>query len=187
MLISKGALNTLVQVTSVDVPTRVLTFADNDSLRLNQSGAERGNLIALNAADPVDAPAATRISRLRMITYYLDNITDSAHPRLVSPGQQRPSTTFDNTLGTAVAIDALDLQFAFDISNGTGNPGDVEMTGVTWSVAARATPTPARERRFARSTSCSVAVAGRAGDHLPSNTLESQVSLRAMAFVDRYR
>ena len=42
MMISKGSVNTLVQVTAVDDVTRVLTFADGDSLRLNQSGAEKG-------------------------------------------------------------------------------------------------------------------------------------------------
>ncbi len=43
MLISKGSVNTLVQVTNdVDAATRRLQFADGDSLLLNQSdGGER--------------------------------------------------------------------------------------------------------------------------------------------------
>ena len=44
MLISKGSFNTLVQVTAVDAGARRLTFADGDSLNLNQSGAAAGNL-----------------------------------------------------------------------------------------------------------------------------------------------
>ena len=39
MMISKGSFNTLVQVTAVDAAARRLTFADGDSLNLNQSGA----------------------------------------------------------------------------------------------------------------------------------------------------
>ena len=110
----------------------MLTFADGDSLRLNQAARRTATLPALNAEDPVDdrrrrAPT-TRISRVRMITYYLDAVTDPEHPRLVRRVNNGDPMTFDNTLGTAVAIDAVDLQFAYDISNGTGNPGDVEMT-----------------------------------------------------------
>ena len=49
MMITKGSLTTLVQVTAVDTATRRLTFANGDSLNLNQSGAAAGNLPALNA------------------------------------------------------------------------------------------------------------------------------------------
>ena len=63
-----------------------------------------------------------------MITYYLDAATDPEHPRLVRRVNNGDPSTFDNTLGTAVAIDVVDLQFTYDISNGTGNPGNVEMT-----------------------------------------------------------
>ena len=60
MLISKGSVNTLVQVTDVDPDTRILKFEDGDSLRLNQSQAANGTLVALNAQDPVDDPDTER-------------------------------------------------------------------------------------------------------------------------------
>ena len=190
MLISKGSINALVQVTAVDVPGRRLTFADGDSMRLNQSDAETGTLPALNAADPVDAPASTRISRLRMITYYLDATTEPARPRLVRRVNNGHETSFDNTLGTAVAIDVRNLQFAYDISNGAGNPGNVEMvTGDM--VAGGACGAAACARTQIRKVN--VTLMSRSPQQLAartsflSNTLESQVSLRAMAFVDRYR
>ncbi len=64
-----------------------------------------------------------------MITYYLDDSgSDVDHPRLVRRVNNGDPRTFDNTLGTAVAIDAVDLQFTYDISNGASNPGGVEMT-----------------------------------------------------------
>jgi prepilin-type N-terminal cleavage/methylation domain-containing protein len=117
MMISKGSLNTLVQVTAVNVGTRVLTFASGDSLRLNQPTAAQGNLAALNAAVPANDPTAVNVTRLRMITYYLDTTIDANHPRLVRRINNGHPTTFNNTLGTAVAIDTENLQFTYDINN----------------------------------------------------------------------
>lgn len=190
MLISKGSFNTLVQVTAIDVPARQLTFADGDSLRLNQVDAEAGTLKALNAEDPVSDPASTRISRIRMITYYLDATTDAAHPRLVRRVNNGHATTFDNTLGTAVAIDVLNLQFAYDISNGTGNPGNVEMVAADMTTSGACTPNACGQTQIRK---VNVVLMSRSPQQIAartsflSNTLESQVSLRAMAFVDRYR
>lgn len=190
MLISKGSFNTLVQVTEVDVPARRLTFADGDSMRLNQSLAESGTLVALNAQEPVNAAASTRISRLRLITYYLDATTDAAHPRLVRRVNNGHPTSFDNTLGTAVAIDVRNLQFSYDVSNGTGNPGNVEMVAADM-VAGGACGAAACARTQIRKVNVMLMSQSphqtAAQTSFLSNTLESQVSLRAMAFVDRYR
>lgn len=187
MLIKKLSFNTLVQVTAVDTVTRVLTFADGDSLRLNQSGAEEGNLTALNAEDPVDDETATTISRMRMITYYIDSTTDPEHPRLVRRVNNGDPGTFDNNLGTAVAIDAVNLQFSYDISNGTTNPGGVEMNADDLSTIGACSPAACAETQIRK---VNILLQSRAPDRKNSyfeNVLESQVSLRAMAFVDRYR
>ena len=58
MLISKGSFNTLVQVTDVDADARTLTFADGDSLRLNQSAMAANGTLA--GAQP-EAPSTTRV------------------------------------------------------------------------------------------------------------------------------
>jgi len=189
MMVSKGSFNTLVQVTAVDAGSRLLTFADGDSLRLNQSGAEAGNLTSLNDQAPADDPSATRLTRVRMITYYLDN-TDTIHPRLVRRVNNGSATTFSNTSGTAVALDATDLQFAFDISNGSGNPGDVEMVAGDLAGSGACTPNPCSPTQIRK---VNVTLTGRSASKVPPrlvymyNTLESQVSLRGMAFVDKYR
>ena len=52
MMIWKGTFTTLVQVTSVNTAGRVLTFANGDSLNLNQTAAAAGNLTYLNAQAP---------------------------------------------------------------------------------------------------------------------------------------
>lgn len=190
MLISKGSFNTLVQVTAVDAGARRLTFANGDSLNLNQSGAADGNLPALNAEAPVNSAAATRISRIRMISYYLENATDPEHPRLVRRINNGDAMVFDNLKGTAVALDAVDLQFAFDIVNGTNNPGDVEMVSADLVGTGACAPNPCGRTQVRK---VNVTVTGQSQNRVPPrntflhNTLESQVSFRGMAFVDQYR
>ncbi len=191
MLISKGSFNTLVQVTDLDANARTLTFADGDSLRLNQSAtAANGTLAALNAEAPVDDASATRISRMRLITYYLDDTVDSAHPRLVRRVNNGDAVQFDNTLGTAVVMDAIDLQFTYDISNGSGNPGGVEMSALDLGVGGSCAPSACAETQIRK---VNVRLQSRTPNpqslstNFLTNTLASQVSLRAMAFVDRYR
>ncbi len=74
-----------------------------------------------------------------MISYYLE-ATDPLAPEAGPARQQRSSTTFDNTLGTAVAVDATNLQLAYDINNGAGNPGDVEMVAADLTTGGACTP-----------------------------------------------
>jgi len=99
-------------------------------------------------------------------------------------------TSFDNTLGTTVAFDVPDLQFSFDISNGTGNPGNVEMTATDLSGSGACAPDPCGSTQIRK---VNVEATGRSQNRLPPantyfhNTLKSQVSLRGMAFVDKYR
>jgi hypothetical protein len=189
MLISKGSSNTLVQVTDINADTRVLEFADGDSLRLNQSGAEFGNLPALNAEEPADDVTNMRISRIRMITYYLDN-TDTAHPRLVRRINAGDPGVFDNTLGTAVALDVIDLQFTYDISNGAGNPGGVEMNEDDLGTTGSCAPSACAEtqiRKINLRLRSRPPNANTTATRMINNLLETQVSLRAMAFVDRYQ
>lgn len=190
MMVKKGSTTTLLQVTGVNTGTRVLTFANGDSLNLNQSGASAGTLAALNATAPANTPSATVITRIRMITYYLDATIDAAHPRLVRRINNGHPTTFNNNLGTAVAFDVEALQFTWDINNGTTNPGNVRMTAADLTTAGACSPDPcaltgirkanisltARNRNVRSRTSQPV-----------RNALQSEVALRGMAFVDRYR
>ena len=52
----------------------------------------------------------TNITRMRMITYYLDATIDARHPRLGRRINNGHPTTFNNTLGTAVAMDVENMQ-----------------------------------------------------------------------------
>jgi hypothetical protein len=190
MMISKGSTTTLVQVTGVNTGSRVLTFADADSLNVNQSNAAAGNLKALNAADPANSPANTRISRIRMITYYLDTATDAAHPRLVRRINNGNPTSFDNTLGTAIATDVDYLKFTFDLNDGVTNPAGVAMTATDMAGGGACGTNPCSPTQVRK---VNVTLGGRsAHQDLQSsrnlrNTLTSQVAFRGMAFVDEYR
>lgn len=189
MMIKKGSVNTLVQVTNVDYAARRLDFADGDSLRLNQSAAESGTLKALNAEEPASDPSAMLISRIRMISYYLDISSNTDHPRLVRRINNGRAVGFSNTLGTAVATDVIDLQFTYDISNGDGNPSAIMMSPTDLTTDGACDPeacarTQIRKVNLLLTSRSPNQVASRTA--FLSNTLQSQVSLRAMAFVDRY-
>ena len=190
MMVLKGGLSILLQVTDVDLDARRLTFADGDSLNLNQSLAQNGTLTALNAAPPVNTPASTNVSRVRMVTYYVDATIDPNHPRLVRRINNGDPMEFDNESGTAVALDIENLQFTYDISNGTNNPGNVEMTNTHQTVVGACTPAPCAATQIRK---VNVMLTGRSMNAVNTNlrvfrnTLQSQISLRGMAFVDEYR
>jgi hypothetical protein len=190
MMVMKGSLAVLLEVTDVDLNTRRLTFANGDALNLNQSAAAQGNLPALNAAAPANSAAHTNVSRVRMITYYLDATTDPIHPRLTRRINNGDPRHFDNNLGTAVAMDVENLQFTFDISNGTNNPGNVEMTATDRGNGGACAPAACAATQIRK---VNVMLTGRSSNAVNHNlrsfrnTLQSQVSLRGMAFVDEYR
>ncbi|MGE3179727.1 MAG: type II secretion system protein J [Vicinamibacterales bacterium] len=190
MMLQKGSVTTLVQVTHVDLPNRRLTFADGDSLNLNQSAAAAGNLTALNAAEPANTASAANISRVRMVSYYIDADTDPQHPRLVRRINNGHQTTFDNTLGNAVGMDIENLQFSFDLVDGIGNPANVRMDAADRAGTGRCAPELCVETQIRK---VNIALTGRSQNAVNStsrmfrNTLSSQVSFRGMAFVDEYR
>jgi hypothetical protein len=181
-------VTTLVQVTAVDTASRRLTFAVDDSLRLNQPAAAAGNLTALNATAPANSPPNTSATRVRMVTYYIDN-TLPDHPRLVRRINNGHPTNFDNALGTAVAMDIENLQISYDLADGAGNPADVRFTAADLNGTGRCAPDPCSTTQIRK---VNVVLTGRSRQQAKStkqffrNTLASQVSFRGMAFVDEY-
>jgi len=191
LMLEKGSVTTFVQVTGVDYGTRRITFANGDSLNVNQSGAAAGNLPALNAAAPANSAAATNITRIRMISYYIDATTEPRHPRLVRRINNGDPATFNNALGTAVAMDIENFQLSYDISNGTNNPGNVKMLPADLLPSGACNPVACAATQIRK---VNIALSGRnrnLGNNNRAlalrNTLQSQVALRGMAFVDRFR
>ncbi len=198
MLSRGGTNNTLVEVTRVAGQT--VSFDAGDSLNLNQSGAAAGNaafLYNLGGAAPDDEPnppAAPTIdtdaSRIRMISYYIDGATDPRHPRLVRRINNGDPLDFDNTLGTAVAFDVENLQITYDLANSSTNPANVRMVAADLEGTGVCAPDECHENQI-RKVNVLLAVRSRSAiknaQSFLRNRLLTQVSLRSMAFRDRYQ
>ncbi len=195
IMLSKGSNSSLVQVTSVN--GQQLFFADGDSLNLNQSAAPSGTLAQLRAFAPVDsnpvAPAvfvATTATRIRMISYYLDVTTDPLRPRLIRRSNNGHPTDFDNSLGVVVAFDVENLQISYDLADGVANPTNVRMDDADLDGTGACAPRVCSPNQIRK---INLLLSGRSRLPLRStrqffhNTLVTQVSLRSLAFVDRYR
>jgi hypothetical protein len=190
LMLEKGSYTTLVQITDLDFPNRRVTFANGDSLKLNQTGAAAGNAKAVRTAAPPDTgnPIPTTATRVRMITYYLDTSV-AGHPRLVRRVNNGHHLTFDNSKGTAVAIDMENLQFTYDVVDGVNNPSNVRFVTADYTSSGACNPSPCSQAQIRK---VNVVLTGRSPNPLPGkttvfrNTLTSQVSLRGMAFVDEY-
>jgi prepilin-type N-terminal cleavage/methylation domain-containing protein len=194
MMLTKGSLSTLVQVTRR--AAQVVFFEANDSLNLNQTAAAAGTLTKLNAADPANAGATaaqavqqTQVTRIRMITYYIDTTTNSSRPRLVRRMNNGDPTTFNNLSGTAVAFDVENLIISYDIANGVTNPADIRMTATDLLTTGSCAPQACSPNQIRK---VNIMLAGRSSAQFSPlrqplrNVLTSQISLRSLAFVDKY-
>jgi hypothetical protein len=125
-----------------------------------------------------------------MISYYLDVTTDPVHPRLVRRMGNGSATVFDNTLGTAVAFDVEDLQITYDLADGVTNPTNVRMTVNDRNGTGRCAPancSPNQIRKINVLLGARSRLTAKGSQQFLRNRLLTQVSLRSLAFVDRYR
>jgi prepilin-type N-terminal cleavage/methylation domain-containing protein len=194
MLVKRGtSLSTLVQVTRV--VGQQIFFEANDSLNLNQGLGVDGTAPELRVAAPNDVQDATGVvptiaSRIRMISYYVDATTDPARPRLIRRIGNGDPTTFDNTLGTAVAFDIESLRLTYDLVDGVNNPAAVRFVQADLDGTGACSPDPCSPNNVRKVT---VTLLGRSKQPMKHtqaffrNSLITQVSLRSLAFVDRYR
>jgi hypothetical protein len=211
IMLTKGSLSALVEVTSV--AGQVVNFAANDPLNLNQAAGVEGSvgdfrrtapgIIAPAVTEGIDPAKATLTSvatRIRMITYYIDATTDPTRPRLVRrmnnnvcAGNPPPvgcnAAAFNNTLGTAVAFDVENLTFSFDLVDDVANPVNVRLTAADLAPGGACGAIACDPQRIRK---VNVLLAARARRPMRvtrqifRNSLFSQVSLRSLAFVDRY-
>jgi type II secretory pathway pseudopilin PulG len=194
IMLMKGSATTLVQITALD-GVQTATFAANDSLNLNQTAPSNGTLNALVAVAPADSCTATNYqpttaTRIRMITYYIDSVTDPSRPRLVRRVNNGSATTYDNSGGTALAFDVDNLQISYDLVDGVNNPAEVKFTAADLGGTGRCAPDPCSPNQIRK---INITLSGRSRTpqrqtkQYLRNTLTTQVSLRSMSFIDRYR
>ena len=166
ILFSGAGGNAMQTVTAVAGQTA--TFAAGDPLNLNQRGAANGSIMALKAGAAFPPTTATRVI---LVSYYIDTVTDPTWPRLVR--QVNAGTQ------PAVALGVENLQFSFDLVDGLTNPANQK--------------TPPASNSANQIRKVNTFLSGRSQDIDPTtnaffrNTMASQVSLRSLSFVDRYR
>jgi hypothetical protein len=125
-----------------------------------------------------------------MISYYIDVVTDPQHPRLVRRINNGNAVTFDNTLGTAVSFDIDNLQITYDLADGSVNPANVRMTDADLQGTGACAPAACSPNQIRKAN---LMLSGRSRNPMRGtrqffrNRLFTQVSLRSLAFVDRYR
>ncbi len=161
--------NALQMVTTTPT-SQVVQFADGDAMRMNQRGASQGTLLNLKDSDTGTFPQTTAL-RVFMISYFVDQPDGSDLPRLV-----RRVNMGDKL---AIAMGVENLQVTYDLVDGTTNPTNVQdvPTGnsanqirkVNLFLAARSQDPDPQTREFFR------------------NSMATQVGLRSLSFVDRYR
>lgn len=191
IMLTKGSLSALAQVTRVT--GQHVSFDVGDSLNLNQPDAEQGTVKWIRDAEPTGMSAgffATTATRIRMISYYLDAVTDPQRPRLVRRINNGHETSFDNELGTAVAFDIENLQFTYDLADGVTNPSNIRMVAADLTGTGGCAPNECSPNQIRK---LNLFIAARSSSPLSAtrqffrNALVTQVSLRSLAFVDRYR
>jgi prepilin-type N-terminal cleavage/methylation domain-containing protein len=165
ILLSNGAY-ALGEVTAVS--NNSLTFADNDALNLNQSGAGiTSNIRALNNGSHLIGV------RLFVVTYYLTVPGNGQSPRLMRQVNGRTPVP--------VADNIINLQFAYDLFNSNTNALDPNQ--------ADPLSFPSDSLGLIQKVNISVmgqSLANSAKD-AQNMRLATSVSARDMAFFDRYK
>ena len=166
--------NVIQTVTAVSGQT--LTFATGDPFNLNGRTDPQGTIkqIQNTGCTSSSTTAAcyppTTATRIWMISYYLDNITDPSHVRLVR------RVNFND--GQPIGETLENMQFTYNFVDGSTNPAnqttvpsgfsESEIRAVNVFLGARSNYSDMQQSRYIRSN------------------LQTQVSLRSMAYRSRY-
>jgi len=169
ILFVNGMGNTIQMVTGVNLGAQQVNFAAGDPMGLNQRAAERGSMTDLQSTPGVYPP--TTATRLLMISYYIDSLTDPGLPRLVRQVGLGPQL--------AIAMGLENIQITFDLVDGVLNPTNIEtpiapnsphqIRKINLFLSARSQDRNANSRDFMR------------------NSMATQVGLRSLSYTDRYR
>ncbi len=189
MMFTKGSGSALAYVTAVN-GGQSFTFGTGDPMHLNQFAAVlNGTVDDLATAAPTAANSAN-VSRVRMITYYLDNTLDPTTPRLIRHMNWGDPLAAVNRRGQTVAFSVENLQFTYDMLDGVTNPSNVRMVAADLTNGGACAPNPCSPNQIRK---VNLFLAGRSAQRFSEtnrffrSTLSTQVSLRSLALVDRYR
>jgi prepilin-type N-terminal cleavage/methylation domain-containing protein len=195
MMFAKGSASALVYVTAATaVPAaggnQTFTFAAGDPMNLNQTAVVlNGTVDDLATTAPTAANSAT-VSRIRMITYYLDNTIDPTTPRLMRQMNWGDPLVAVNLRARTVAFALENLRFTYDMLDGVTNPSNVSMVAADLTAAGACAPNPCSPNQIRK---VNIFTSGRSAQPFSTtrrffrNSLTTQVSLRSLALVDRYK
>jgi len=171
ILFSNALGNAMRMITSFPTsnPQQKVTLAPGDPLVLNQTSAAQGSLQNLSTAPNVFPP--TTATRVVMVTYYIDTTTDPTLPRLIRRVNAGSSL--------AIALGVENLQLTYDLVDGVLNPSNVD--------------TPAAANSPHQIRKVNLFLSARSLDRMPRttsfyrNSVATQIGLRSLSFVDRYK
>jgi len=169
---------TLVCVTGISLGSNSLTFASGDAFGLNgRNNIDAGGTIKQLETSPGCGGAnscfpETLATRVWMISYYLDNVTSPPWVRLIRAVNFETQAPVGETLEN--------LQFTYNFVDGVTNPSNQ--------------PTVPTGNSESQIRSVNIYLAARSSYNLQQgthasyarNNLMTQVSLRSLAYVDRY-
>ena len=204
MMLQRNGLSTLLYVSGVNGPAQTINFTAGDPFQLNQFAAGLGgtiNAVIAGAGEPTAVGnnangtprvAATKASRIRMLTYYVHiDPADPANPRLlrqvnnanVAPPTPNPNA---NTVGFGVEQFLL----TYDLVDGNNNWIDVAMTNADRAGGGGCGAAQCSENQI-RKVNVTLSMRSRqrfsTTREFMRNSLYSQVAVRSLAFTDRYR
>jgi len=176
IMFSNAKGNAIQTVTSVSGQT--INFAAGDAFNLNGRTDPQGTIKQLQNTNTSGAPNGTypptTATRIWMITYYLDNITDPAHVRLVRRVNFDPTPLAQLAVGETLE----NMQFTYNYVDGVTNPSNQvgvpsgysenQIRSVNVFLGARSNYFDQQRQRYTRVN------------------LQTQVSLRSMAYRNRY-
>ncbi len=186
ILLLQNSVGTAVgDVTSVNGPSRIISFANGDPLNMNQSTATVGSISALQSGGSY--PAVT-VSRVIMVTYFLqaggDDCSDFCLMRQV--GSHTPVPVAEHIVDFRVTYDIFDDSIGALIANlpdaVTGSPATAkpnQIRKINLTITARS---PHQWTQGSGEPGCNAA--GPCWDYL---TYTSSIGPRNLSFHDRYK
>jgi prepilin-type N-terminal cleavage/methylation domain-containing protein len=153
------------EVTGIAAGGVSLTFADNDPLNINQSGAAKGNIKYIASG------GMTVADRIWAITYFIEVPANGQPPRLMRQvNGQTPQPVADNIIG---------LNFTYDMCDGTNGP---TCANVSDPIGNGYSPNQIRKVNIQVMGQSLLSYVNKSR----SMVLSSSVSTRSLAFKDRY-
>jgi type II secretory pathway pseudopilin PulG len=209
IMLSRNGISTLMYVSGVNGGAQAITFAAGDPFRLNQFdpidadpatpemggtinqvifGANEPTVVG-NNANGTPRVAATRASRIRMLTYYVRvDPLDPTNPRLLR--QLNMNANIANQNSNTVGFGVEQFLLTYDLVDGNNNWIDVAMTAADRAGGAGCGATPCSENQI-RKVNVTLSMRSRqrfsTTREFMRNSLYSQVAVRSLAFTDRYR